>query len=102
MAIDPSATGAADDQQGRAEPGTGFRTSSRSKSVSQAVIAVSGTAAALRPSERAGLVADDPLVDEMEFSVRALTADRAGIENRVAGLEVVTSGPVSTTIPAAS
>ena len=37
--------------------------------------------------ERARLAADDPFVDEMEFHVRARTADAAGVEHFVARLE---------------
>ena len=48
-------------------PGTGFFTSSRSNSVSQAVIAVSGRAAASAFDRDFGFGSDDPLVDQVKF-----------------------------------
>ena len=59
----------------------------RSKNASQAVIAVSGMAAACAKSRRLRLSPDDALVDEMELAVRAGARDVAGVVHLVARLE---------------
>ena len=60
---------------------------SRSNSNSQAVIEVSGSAAACANDSDFGLRADDALVDQVKFRVGALAQDRAGVEHFVARLE---------------
>ncbi len=41
----------------------------------------------LREGQRLGLVADDPLIDQVKFRIGALAQDRAGVKHLVAGLE---------------
>ena len=80
MAIEPTPPAPPTIRIARVAPGTGLATSSRSNIASQAVIEVSGRAAAGKSSERG-------FVDEMIFRVRALSADAAGVEHFVAWLE---------------
>ena len=65
-------------------PGTAPR---RSNSNSQAVIEVSGRAAACANDSALRLAADDALVDQVEFRIGALPEDRAGVENLIARFE---------------
>ena len=51
------------------------------------MIEVSGSAAACANESDFGLLADDPLVDQMKFRVGALAQDRAGVKHFVARLE---------------
>ena len=66
---------------------------SRSNSNSQAVIEVSGRAAACANDSDFGLLADDALVDQVEFRIGALAQDRAGVKHFVARLEQRDVGP---------
>ena len=77
---------ATNDKERVARAGYWLRTSSRSKSVSQAVIAVSGQLLP-RVRKRARLGTDEPFVDQVKLSVGSLTIDGAGVEDRVAGVE---------------
>jgi hypothetical protein len=87
MAIEPTPPEPPTMRMALAPPGAALRMSSRSNSISHAVMVVSGSAAASAIGERARLQADDPLVDQMELAVGARTRDRAGITNLVARLE---------------
>ena len=70
-----------------AAPGTARFTSSRSNSISQAVMAVSGSAAASALDSDVRLGSDDALVDQVILRIGALPVERAGVEHRVARLE---------------
>ena len=68
-------------------PGTGWRMASRSNSISQAVTAVSGSAAASIQSSLAGLRPTMRSSTRWNSALAPGARDRAGVEHRVARLE---------------